>query len=886
MAKVVSGYTAAVSKVVLKCNDRRSQGLRALSEDCNDVSVADTKGDLTRRRNSAKSRILEDCAGAESLLSGYVGCPAPAATADNGGATGGIDSFSEVADCLLALTDAHAGQLFEDVQGSPDEVLLDPLRKCQKTLGKGVTRIVRTYMKEGRRCQQDADTAGGGVEYSCEGVDPKGRLVKSRLKFVDKAERSCSYSPEVIRKLDACADDAANLLICADASADSHGDALTRAIYELDGGTSTTTTTMPGDTTTTTLPDGACGDTFPECNGACPSNSTCLSSGSQCSCVPDADGPCAPATIIRTIHGKYGAIPSETSLSTGWSGKASDVEIPDLTGDTVDVTCDEHCENCDITMNVQAGEPESNCRCTSNVQTTCTVINGSDVASCGSLDPTCRCYFGSPLPLSSGGTPACVVNRIRQDYDGTMDLRTGVWNDEIRLASVVYLGLSQTAPCPTCNGDPTPNDGVRGGTCAGGLGGGSCDANGVHATFGATSWDCLPTTAANISGTGLLINLNSSTGSQSLTASVPCDTPSGEDCPCRICSGNGNLGCSSDADCAAAGAGTCTDTGGAGVVLNQCDGFACDASGVCASGPVDTYCDGLVHPDGRGFIPCTGDSDCSASSAGTCTNLDVRRCFPDPILTSGSPDRYAPVTSGLFCIAPTSNFAVNVAAGLPGPGELTIDFTSDIRCQNDPDLVYEFPAGANCGTAGTTTTTLLVLPECEDSESPVCGGLCPPGQLCADSGGTCACTGVPLPACAEAAAPVCGGFCSDLNDVCTDNGGTCECEPVTLPQCSEAAAPLCGGLCPTGEICTNVGDTCECGAPGVPTCANSLSPTCGGECDVGSICVDMSGTCGCTSLGLPTCAEADSPVCLGTCALGSLCQDVLGACQCVTAPLP
>jgi hypothetical protein len=891
LAKSLASYDKALSKVITKCHKRRSAGQIPLSTNCNDPDQADPE--IAEKRSQTQEIMVEACAGQTALLaSDYVGCPAPAATADNGGATGGIDDFDEVALCLTALAEAHASQLHDDAEGSPDEELLAPLRKCQGKLGKGVSKVVSTFLRERRSCQQDADANGGDGGYDCAGMDPRGRIVRARLKFVDSAQKACNYSPEVIQKLDGCGMDAAGQIICSDASSASHGNALSEAAYQLDGGTSTstTTTTMEGattttaePTTTTTLEEEACGDSSaPECGGACTVGDVCVNQLGTCACVPEADGPCAPATIIRTIHSKY--LPSGTSLSTGWSGSAHDVDIPDATGDTVDVVCDDQCENCDISMNVQAGDPTSNCRCTADPTQTCTAINGSDAASCGSLDPTCRCYFGSPLPLSSGGTPACVVNRIRQDYDGTMNLRTGEWNDEIRLAAVVYLGLSTTAPCPVCNGDPTPNDGVRGGTCSGGLGSGECDTNGTHPTFGATSWDCLPASAANISGAGLLINLNSTTESTTMPANVPCDTPGGADCHCRVCTGNGNLACNSNAECAAADAGVCTAGGGAGVVLNQCDGFACSASGTCTTGPVDSYCDDTVHPDGRGFIPCASNSDCSA---GTCSVLDIRRCFPDPIVRTGDPDRYEPLNVATFCIAPTSNFAINLAAGLPGPGSLDLAFNSDIRCKTDPNLIYEFPAGANCpGGTGTTTTTLLPLPTCAESEAPVCGGVCPLGQVCTDNAGTCECTGLPLPECVSATAPTCGGFCPNLTDVCSDVGGLCECMPVTLPQCTDADAPVCGGLCPTGELCQDVGGTCECGAPGLTPCANSLSPVCGGVCDVGEICIDMSGACGCQSLGLPTCAEATSPGCLGTCALGSLCEDVSGACQCVGVPLP
>jgi len=892
MADEVSRYVLSAAKAMTSCHQRRSAGTRPLEVNCNAVDEADPAGKLGPRRAAARRAILAACSGADSLLVGDVACPDPAASSDNGGVSTGLDDFVEVGDCLIALAHAHAQAWTRDSQGNPPERLLDPLRKCQSKLGKGVSRLAKTIARERRRCQKAVDASGGGADYGCEGIDARGRIAKTSSRFADQMAAACPFSPEVIAKLDACAGDAESLIACAEASADTHVSELIRGVYEWPANeetttttTSTTTTTHPT-VTTTTLPGTACGDTFPQCNGSCAAGTECVADGSGCNCVATGSGPCAPATIIRRIHAKYGPVPSVTMLSTGWSGSAHDVDIPDGTGDVIDVSCDENCENCEVSMNVLAGDPASNCRCTSNQQTTCTVINGSDPDSCGSLDPTCRCYFGAPLPLSSGGTPACVVNRIRGQYSGTMNLRTGEWSDRIRLASVVYLGLETTRPCPTCNGDPVPNDGVRGGTCSGGLGGGACDANGVHAAFGATSLDCLPTTAANISGTGLLIDLNSSTGSQSLAATLPCDTPSGELCPCRTCSGNGNLGCSSNAQCAAAGAGTCTVGGGAGVNLNACDNFECAPSGECATGPVDSYCDGALYPDGRGYVPCSGDSDCTASSAGTCNVIDLRRCFPDPISAVGDPDTYHPVDGSLFCIAATSNPTVNLAAGLPGPGKFLLDFDSDIRCQSDRNLLYEFPDGANCDAVSTTTTTLLPLPDCGDAVSPLCGGVCPPGQACADNGGTCACSGLPLPTCEDAVSPICGGVCADSDKICLDNAGTCECQVPTLPQCSGATSPVCGGLCPLGEVCTDVGGTCECGAPGVPQCGSALSPACAGLCDVGSACIDMGGSCGCLALPLPTCAEATTPLCVGTCSVGSYCSAVGSACQCTALPLP
>ncbi|HEY2772635.1 MAG TPA: hypothetical protein VGK20_01155 [Candidatus Binatia bacterium] len=859
VARAASSYEAAVSKVIIACHVRQSLGERPIGDDCNSVAVADSSDTLATLRSDVTNAITTACTFSKDLLSEYSACPPPAATADDGGATHGIDNFDEVAQCILSLAEVHGGKVASDAEGQPTERLLAPLLKCQGKIGKGTSNIVRTRLQELRRCQNTRDQTDTSPAYDCNSSDPRGRIAKADQKFLAKVGAACNFSSEVLSKLHACGNDEASLLACSKLSADQHGSALSRDSYVMDG-SANTTTTLPVTTTTTvspttTLPGNSCGSTFPQCDGACPNGTQCMSNGSECSCHAPGTGGCAPATIHRLIHAKYGTVAgSKTSLSTGWSGQADDVDIPDFSNDTINVTCDDQCQNCAITLNTNTASPASNCRCTSDSTKTCSVIDGSDPAHCGTSDPTCRCYFGAPLALSSGGTPACVVNRIRSNYSGTMNLRTGEWHDHLSLASIVYLGSSTTAPCPTCNGDPVPNDGIRGGTCSG-LGGGACDVNGVHATFGPTSWDCLPSSTSNISGAGLLIDLKSSTGAQSVTAQLPCDTPGGANCPCRVCSGNGNQGCFSDADCAATGAGTCTAGGGAGVDENECDGFLCDAAtngepvGRCHTGPVDMYCDGKTHPDGRGYIPCTQASDCSANSAGTCSILDTRRCFPNPILADGQADALTPTSSAIFCIAPTSNPAVNLAAGLPGPGKIVLDFTSDIRCQSNESIAYQFPDGANCNNSGvTTTTTMPLLQNCADSAAPVCGGQCPLGEACANSSGVCACTGV--------------------------------------PQCSEASAPICGGLCPTGEVCTNVGSTCECGSPGAPTCGSAIAPVCGGTCDVGSVCVASGSSCACQSLGLPTCSQATAPGCAGTCSLGSLCEASGNACICSVLPIP
>ena len=889
IAESMTSYVTTAAKNVVRCHQRRSSGSRSLETDCNDVSEASNDGMLAAALSKARSEILSACDGAESVLGDYTACPAPAAAADDGGATPGIDDLDELVDCLAALSDAHVGALGKDAQGLPPSPILDPLRKCQGRLGKGTSRVVREYLRERRSCQSEADQSGDGG-YDCDGADPRGRLAAATRHFADKVLPYCTFSPEVLDQLEACSNDYNGLIACAGASASTHGSDLIRSFYSLSGSVTTTTleapTTTLGGATTTTLPGTACGDTAPQCDGSCQHGLVCEQDGGDCKCVATGSGPCAPATIQRRIVSRYSTtVDSETALNAGWSGLAHKIDFPNNSGDTVNVTCDDNCENCDVALRPIVEHGSSPCRCNADATKPCSVINGSDPDTCGSVDPTCRCYFGAPLPTVASGNPACIAFRIRNDYGGTMNLRSGEWHDRLSVAAIVYLGLDKAAPCPTCNGDPIPNDGIRGGTCST-AGGGACDVNGSHSTFGKLSNDCLPPTASNISGVGLLVSVDLNTDTVTLPATLPCDTPVGSNCHCRTCTGNSNQSCSNDDQCAAIGAGQCTDAGGAGVRLNQCDDFECSPNGDCTIGPVDSYCDGKIYPDGRGYIPCSSNNDCSQDSAGVCTLKELRHCFPDPIVYTGTPDVYQPASVSAFCVAPTSNPAINIASGLPGPGALLLKFDNQVFCQSDPTVPYEFPSGENCtASVSTTTTTLLPLPGCAEASSPSCGGVCPSGQTCGDNAGSCECTDIPLPACGEATSPSCGGICTGTGEVCTDNGGVCDCLVVTLPQCTDAAAPTCGGVCPNGEVCSNAGSTCECGAPGLPTCGTAISPSCGGVCDINQACVDSGGTCMCMTLPVPLCNSATTPLCLGACSTGSTCGAVGTACQCTPVPI-
>ena len=396
---------------------------------------------------------------------------------------------------------------------------------------------------------------------------------------------------------------------------------------------------------------------------------------------------------------------------------------------------------------------------------------------CGGM--MCDCYFGPPLPLSAGNTPACVVNRFAQDITGTGNVDKGEGEISAHLRSVVYLGFGNFQPCPYCTGDTVLGDGVRDGVCVKGDDDGQpCDASAINATFpvpggDAYSLDCFPPFGLNVSGSGLRIDLTQSTTHQELPFQVPCLRPprpgaiARAACPCGLCKADQSIPCHSDAECA--GTTFCPDSGKCsldssrtctldadcdlglckrnkcqndksvaclddtdcqlGPCTRHCNGDGrfqtctanadcaslevcdqlngsvpaphdCSAGGQCVPGPNGQgecspafnikFCDGFVRANGKGFLQCFTNADCSASGAdgGACSLLENKPCFLDPIVAEGVADPQTPIGAAIFCIPPTSSQGINAAAGLPGPGRVVNQGRVRTFCASDPSVEY------------------------------------------------------------------------------------------------------------------------------------------------------------------------------------------------------
>jgi hypothetical protein len=251
--------------------------------------------------------------------------------------------------------------------------------------------------------------------------------------------------------------------------------------------------------------------------------------------------------------------------------------------------------------------------------------------------------FGAPVPLSTGGVPACIVSRLRGPLAGHVGAASGCGELRLGLRSTVYTGIELGRPCPVCVGDRTPNDGRADGRCEGGESAGKpCDANAVSRLFGATSNACLPKSSAGIGS--LTIDLAPlTTGTVQLTADATCKSKRGSLADHCYCAGQPQP--------------------------NACDSGTCGGNELCEA-PVDGVC------SGQPFRSCaigSGATDCEKEfqGAGTC-ELRTRPCFGNTISASGKCDRAEPTYVTLFCASATQSAGVNNAAGLPGPARLRL----------------------------------------------------------------------------------------------------------------------------------------------------------------------------------------------------------------------
>ena len=381
--KATSKYQAGAWKAVAGCHKGKLKGKVGAGIDCNDPIQADTKGKLgkaaSKIRDSlggAKDKCADKTTGAalSNVLAVYGRCPSPGEITDDGGATDGIDDFSELADCLIAVSDSLIGLTASEVMGDPDHALLSKdLAKCQGTIGKSTAKLMATISKERGKCQAGADKAGGNIDWTCGSFDGKGKIASTGQKFKDGITKACLGDEDTLDALDSCGDTPAQLQDClVDTIAAKVGNGMTAMLFELPG--------------------------------VCPS-------GVQ----------------VTTLAG-FGQQRTSTELSLGWTGLAHGVDILDGWVGEANLACDADCDNCAVTI-LPVDKSMGNCRCDNDPTISCDEpFVAEDEDDCG-LGNECICRFGPPLSLSTAGVPVARPPGSTRSVRGFRHARcTGRWS--------------------------------------------------------------------------------------------------------------------------------------------------------------------------------------------------------------------------------------------------------------------------------------------------------------------------------------------------------------------------------------------------------------------------------------------------------------------------
>jgi hypothetical protein len=409
----------------------------------------------------------------------------------------------------------------------------------------------------------------------------------------------------------------------------------------------------------------------------------------------DMDGVCPSEALVSiNSRGGGGGILTDTALDVGWTGLGHGGDVDDRVVGSVNLACSsDDCSSCQVSVDCDGG----NCRCRNNQSIACTVpfVTGGP---CGA--GTCAVVLGPPLPFSAGGSPMCVVNVMTSALTGVADAGTGKANVTIESETFLGLGIAQNQPCPTCSG----------GTCQGGFNNGApCTVDAIHPDFGPLSYDCQFRWVGDVFPDEFELALELTDAPVSLAFEEQADPPfTGMAVACGTCSGDNDVACMNDAECAALALGTCGRAPAAALRQpNDCTDLTCEEiagsggkRGVC-TGDSDLYCDGFVRQGGGGIITCASDLDCSsldtdcpANDCGTCTLEQPRGCYLDPIIEDGvnGPDGAEVVST--FCFPSTISSGINAAVGLPGAARLKLDVDFTAYC-SDGVTEHEL-GGANC----------------------------------------------------------------------------------------------------------------------------------------------------------------------------------------------
>ena len=694
-SSIAKAYTKAVTtadKVIAICHKLRNAGKNSVT-DCNDIAQADAaKSKYAKISGKLVSTIQKKCtdAGASNdVLKEFISCPVPCDSLP--GVSNPIGSYAELAQCLSCLAGAEAGSHETTNLGNPDpsQMSSDDM-KCHLAIGKGYGKHLKTLLKSRTKCQLLADKSGNTDITTCSADDNKGKIAGAVTKAEALLDKLCAAAD--LTKVGSCATtNLTDLKACLLSNGDTDGLQIFKEHYGLDP-------------------------------TICPQRiDSIVRSGTGHLCSTNAD--CEAGTCDLTLvpsDPDQGRCKTETFLEIGWTGLAhtNDLQEGYMLSGALTCPAAPPCGTCTVDgIALDGPQAPLFTRCAADFTVQCTQPFQLDPAcDFGSGPEPCVYVLGPPLPTNNGNNPTCAINTLSADISGTVNVDDGSSELSVPLLTLVYTsGSIQTRPCPYCVGDDVPLDGVRNGTCWTGEApdGRPCDIQGYEANFAGkdenagVSLDCAPDPGGNISGLGLIVNLDFTTGTSQLPFETPCTPPNqSELCACAMCSGDQTVPCRNDGECAL---GPCTGGTCAGNSLLTCSTNAdcnlgvCNAQGLgvarkpndcstfaeCNPDPdrpggeygecSNTFikgCDGVLRANGKPLITCNSDATCistdcgGGSSCGLCTLQDNKPCYLNPITSTGTPDLDEPTLTATFCLGPTTSTSINQISGTPGPARV------------------------------------------------------------------------------------------------------------------------------------------------------------------------------------------------------------------------
>jgi hypothetical protein len=349
--------------------------------------------------------------------------------------------------------------------------------------------------------------------------------------------------------------------------------------------------------------------------------------------TPTVVGTPAAACPTRLTVGLLG---TQADFDFGSSGIAHDSPLPEAAF-AVGLSCSSApsgaCGRCTITGLADDAGGVAHRRCFGSLDACATA------ASCGGT--ACESFLTPPLPLSTGGAPACVLQRLTREVTGTYHPAAGGLDAHLGLDWVFYGAIALEQPCPVCRQDA--NGGHR---CVGGERDGAFCTVHARAVLGDTSFDCPPKASVRVSN--VAFDLDLATLFRSLDATALC--------------ASGAPGCLCPAQRA----------------RNDCLDGVCrigdDGEGRCPAGPIDRQC--AREP----YRPCATDGECP-TPGDTCVDK-IRECLGNadsatigPLVRRGTTDPARPVLAAVTCIPASQSSLQNQALGLPGPLALRLPAT-------------------------------------------------------------------------------------------------------------------------------------------------------------------------------------------------------------------